>query len=101
MAKKLYVGNLSATTTNDQLQALFTPFGKVDSARVIMDHDTGVSKGFGFVEMPEDQEAEAATKGLSGKEHDGRTLKVNEAKSRRAEAPAVSGGTAPGVISSN
>lgn len=100
MAKKIYVGSLSASITNEQLQALFTPFGKVDSARVITDQDTGTSKGFGFVEMTEDQEAEAAMKALNGKEHDGRTLKVNEAKARRTDAPTASGGTAPGVTSS-
>jgi cold-inducible RNA-binding protein len=102
MAKRLYVGNLSVTTTNDQLQSLFTPLGKVDSAKVIMDHDTGVSKGFGFVEMSEDQDAETAIQALNGKEHDGRKLKVNEAKSRRTpDATTVSGGPAPEASLSN
>jgi RNA recognition motif-containing protein len=82
VAKKLYVGNLSYSTTSNQLQDLFTPFGKVESATVVEDRDTGRSKGFGFVEMSNDSEAQAAILGLDGKEVDGRTLKVNEARPR-------------------
>ena len=82
MAKNLYVGNLSYSVRDDELNQLFAQFGKVDSARVIMDRDTGRSKGFGFVEMPDDAEAQAAIDGLNGKENNGRTLTVNEAKPR-------------------
>jgi RNA recognition motif-containing protein len=82
MGKKLYVGNLSYGTTDSTLEQLFAEFGTVQSAQVIMDRDTGRSKGFGFVEMGSDQEAQAAIKGLSEKEVDGRRLTVNEAKPR-------------------
>ena len=80
MGKKLYVGNLSYNVTQDTLTELFSQFGQVASAQVIMDRDSGRSKGFGFVEMSSDDEAAAAIAGLDGKESDGRTLKVNEAK---------------------
>lgn len=82
MAKKLYVGNLSYETTGSDLQKLFEAFGTVESAQVISDRDTGRSKGFGFVEMANGQEAEAAINGLNGKEVGGRSLTVNEAKPR-------------------
>ncbi len=82
MGKKLYVGNLSYSTTSANLQEMFAPFGKVDSATVVEDRDTGRSKGFGFVEMSSDAEAQAAILGLDGKDNDGRTLKVNEARPR-------------------
>ena len=82
MGKKLYVGNLTYDTTDSTLEQLFAPFGTVQSAQVIMDRDTGRSKGFGFVEMGSDQEAQAAIAALSGKEVDGRQLTVNEAKPR-------------------
>jgi RNA recognition motif-containing protein len=80
MGKKLYVGNLNYGVTDSTLQQLFEPFGTVESAQVIMDRDTGRSKGFGFVEMGSDQEAQAAIAGLNGKEMDGRSLTVNEAR---------------------
>jgi cold-inducible RNA-binding protein len=80
MAKKLYVGNLSYNTTKEHLETLFGEFGSVQSAAVIMDRDTGRSKGFGFVEMADNQAAEAAIKGLNGKEHDSRAMTVNEAR---------------------
>jgi len=80
MATKLYVGSLSFNVNNDQLKELFDPFGNVVSASVIMDRDTGRSKGFGFVEMETEQEAQAAITGLSGKEVDGRTIIVNIAR---------------------
>ncbi len=80
MGKKLYVGNLSYETTDADLEQLFAAFGTVQSAQVIMDRDTGRSKGFGFVEMGSDQEAKAAIAGLSGKEVGGRSLTVNEAR---------------------
>jgi cold-inducible RNA-binding protein len=82
MGKKLYVGNLTYGVTDSELQKLFEPHGTVQSAQVIMDRDTGRSKGFGFVEMGSDQEAQAAIAALSGKEVDGRQLTVNEAKPR-------------------
>jgi RNA recognition motif-containing protein len=80
MGKKLYVGNLTYGVTDSTLQTLFEPFGTVESAQVIMDRDTGRSKGFGFVEMGNDQEAQAAIAGLNGKEVEGRSLTVNEAR---------------------
>jgi RNA recognition motif-containing protein len=82
MGRKLYVGNLTYGVTNTDLEKMFEPFGRVESAQVIMDRDTGRSKGFGFVEMGSDQEAQAAIAAMSGKEVDGRQLTVNEAKPR-------------------
>ena len=80
MGKKLYVGNLAYGVTDSDLQQMFEPYGTVQSAQVIMDRDTGRSKGFGFVEMGSDQEAQAAIAALNGKEVDGRSLTVNEAR---------------------
>ena len=80
MGKKLYVGNLTYGVTDSALEQLFAAFGTVQSAQVIMDRDTGRSKGFGFVEMGSDQEAQAAIAALNGKESGGRTLTVNEAR---------------------
>src|SRR5207253_10832399 len=80
MGKKLYVGNLAYGVTDSDLQQLFEAHGTVQSAQVIMDRDTGRSKGFGFVEMGSDQEAQAAIAALNGKEVDGRALTVNEAR---------------------
>ena len=80
MGKKLYVGNLAYGVTDGDLQQLFGAYGTVQSAQVIMDRDTGRSKGFGFVEMGSDQEAQAAIAALNGKEVDGRSLTVNEAR---------------------
>ena len=77
---KLYVGNLSFNTTSDGLTELFGTVGTVDSANIIEDRETGRSRGFGFVEMPSDAEGQDAIAQLNGKEIDGRTLKVNEAK---------------------
>ncbi len=82
MASKLYVGNLTYGTTDTDLETLFGPFGTVQSAQVIMDRDTGRSKGFGFVEMNSGEEAQAAIHGLNEHEIDGRKLTVNEAKPR-------------------
>jgi RNA recognition motif-containing protein len=82
MGRKLYVGNLTYGVTNSDLEKMFEPFGRVESAQVIMDRDTGRSKGFGFVEMGSDQEAQAAIAAMSGKEVEGRQLTVNEAKPR-------------------
>jgi RNA recognition motif-containing protein len=80
MGRKLYVGNLAYGVGDGDLQQLFEAFGTVQSAQVIMDRDTGRSKGFGFVEMGSDQEAQAAITGLNGKEVEGRALTVNEAR---------------------
>jgi cold-inducible RNA-binding protein len=82
VASKLYVGNLAYGVTNTDLETMFTPHGTVQSAQVIMDRDTGRSKGFGFVEMGTSNEAQAAINALNGKETDGRTLTVNEARPR-------------------
>jgi len=83
VGKKLYCGNLSYNTTNSDLDQLFSAFGQVKSAEVVMDRDTGRSKGFGFVEMTNDSEANAAMTGLNMKEHEGRSLTVNEARPRQ------------------
>lgn len=80
MGKKLYVGNLSYSTTDESLNGAFAQFGTVTSARVIMDRETGRSKGFGFVEMTTDEEAQKAVAAMDGQPLDGRNLKVAEAK---------------------
>src|SRR6184192_3745663 len=82
VAKKLYVGNLSYDTTDSDLQNLFVAHGTVQSAQVIMDRDAGRSKGFGFVEMDTQDQAQAAITALNGQEVNGRTLTVNEARPR-------------------
>jgi RNA recognition motif-containing protein len=82
MSKKLYVGNLSYEVDSSQLQQLFSAHGTVNSAQIIDDRETGRSKGFGFVEMETDAEAQAATTALNGVDHGGRKLTVNEAKPR-------------------
>ena len=82
VGKKLYVGNLTYNVNESDLEALFTPFGTVQSAQVIVDRDTNRSKGFGFVEMGTDAQAQAAIQGLDDHDHDGRNLTVNEAKPR-------------------
>lgn len=80
MGKKLYVGNLAYGVSDSDLEQLFAAHGTVQSAQVIMDRDTGRSKGFGFVEMGSDQEAQAAIAALNGQQVDGRSLTVNEAR---------------------
>ena len=80
MGKKLYVGNLTYGVTDSDLQRMFEAHGTVQSAQVIMDRDTGRSKGFGFVEMDNDQEAQAAIAGLNGQQSGARSLTVNEAR---------------------
>lgn len=82
MGKKLYVGNLSYETTQPDLESLFSEHGSVESADLITDRSTGRSKGFGFVEMSSEEEAQAAIGALDGQEVGGRTIKVNEAKPR-------------------
>ena len=91
MATKLYVGNLAYGVTNTDLENMFTPHGTVQSAQVIMDRDTGRSKGFGFVEMGSSNEAQAAITALNGKESDGRALTVNEARPREDRGGSRSG----------
>ncbi len=87
MAKKLYVGGLSYSTTEDGLKEAFAAAGNVESAAIIMDRMSGRSKGFGFVEMSTDEEAEKAIEMFNGKELDGRTLTVNEARPMEARPP--------------
>ena len=82
MGKKIYVGNLSYDVTDAALQTMFAPHGTVQSAQVIIDRETGRSKGFGFVEMGTDDEAKAAIAALNGQDNGGRALTVNEAKPR-------------------
>jgi cold-inducible RNA-binding protein len=91
MGKKLYVGNLSYNVQDADLSQMFSPFGTVESATVIMDKMSGRSKGFGFVEMGSDQEAQAAIAALNGKDNGGRELTVNEAKPRE-DRPGGGGG---------
>lgn len=91
MGSKLYVGNLSYNTTSSDLEQLFAAHGTVQSAEVISDRDTGRSKGFGFVQMGSDAEAQAAIAALNGQQHDGRALTVNEAKPRE-DRPRGGGG---------
>jgi RNA recognition motif-containing protein len=92
VAKKLYVGNLAYDTSDSDLQRLFEEFGTVASAQVITDRETGRSKGFGFVEMGSDQEAQAAISALNGKDVGGRALTVNEAKPREDRGGGGRGG---------
>ena len=92
MGKKLYVGNLTYDVTDATLNELFAPHGTVISAQVIMDRATNQSKGFGFVEMGSDAEAQAAIAALNGKDNGGRTLTVNEAKPREERGGSRGGG---------
>jgi RNA recognition motif-containing protein len=92
MGNKLYVGNLSYSIRDDDLQQAFAQFGGVSSAKVMMDRDTGRSKGFGFVEMSSDAEAQSAISGMNGKDLDGRALVVNEARPREERPGGFGGG---------
>jgi RNA recognition motif-containing protein len=94
MGNRLYVGNLAYSVGDDNLRQAFEQYGSVTSAKVMMDRDTGRSKGFGFVEMATDAEAQAAIRGLNGHSLDGRALTVNEARPRE-DRP--SGGFGGGV----
>ena len=96
MGRKLYVGNLTYETNTADLEQLFGAHGTVQSAQVIMDRDANRSKGFGFVEMGSDQEAQAAIAALGGKEMDGRALTVNEARPKTEGSRAGSGGSRGG-----
>lgn len=91
MGKKLYVGNLAYSVTSSELEQLFSQYGTVTSAQVIQDRETGRSKGFGFVEMGSDNEAQAAISGLNDQQHQGRPLAVNEARPRE-DRPGGGGG---------
>ena len=91
MGRKLYVGNLSYQVDSSALQQLFEAHGTVESAEIISDRETGRSKGFGFVQMGTDEEAQAAIAALNGQQHEGRALTVNEARPRE-ERPRGGGG---------
>ena len=88
----IYVGNLSFNTTERELESVFANYGEVQSARIAMDRDTNRPRGFGFVEMANQAEAEAAIAALNGKELEGRTLTVNEARPREDRGPRTGGG---------
>jgi RNA recognition motif-containing protein len=92
VGNKLYVGNLAYSVQDETLQQMFSEFGTVVSAKVMMDRDTGRSKGFGFVEMGSEAEAQAAIRGLNGKSRDGRNLIVNEARPKEDRPGGFGGG---------
>lgn len=92
MGNKLYVGNLAYSVSDDNLQQSFGEFGTVTSAKVMMDRDSGRSKGFGFVEMSSPAEAQAAIRGMNGSQIDGRALVVNEARPREERPGGFGGG---------
>ena len=96
MGTRLYVGNLSYSVSSEQLEELFAAFGQVKSAQVVMDRDTGRSKGFGFVEMSDAAGAQAAIDGMNQKEVDGRALTVNEARPREDRGGGGGGGRGGG-----
>lgn len=87
MAKNIYVGNLPFRSTEDDVRALFARYGEVDTVKLISDRETGKPRGFGFVEMPDDGQADEAIRALDGAEFEGRNLKVNEAKPRAPRPP--------------
>lgn len=92
MAKRLYVGNLAYSVTSEDLQQIFEQHGVVRSAQVLSDRDTGRSRGFGFVEMDNDEEADQAISQLDGSDHNGRRLTVNEARPRTGDGGGGGGG---------
>ncbi|MFM8638680.1 MAG: RNA recognition motif domain-containing protein, partial [Betaproteobacteria bacterium] len=92
MGNKLYVGNLAYSVRDESLQTAFAPFGTVTSAKVMMDRETGRSKGFGFVEMGSDAEAQAAINGMNGQALEGRAIVVNEARPREERPGGFGGG---------
>jgi cold-inducible RNA-binding protein len=92
MGNKLYVGNLPYSFRDEDMQQAFSQFGSISSAKVMMERDTGRSKGFGFVEMGNDAEAQAAIKGMNGQSMGGRNLVVNEARPMEARPPRTGGG---------
>jgi cold-inducible RNA-binding protein len=92
MSSKLFVGNLSFNTTENDLSAAFAAFGTVTETNLMMDRETGRPRGFGFITMSSDEEAQKAIEGLNGKDMDGRALTVNVAKPREERAPGGGGG---------
>jgi RNA recognition motif-containing protein len=90
--KKIFVGNFSFNTTEAELRSMFEPYGHVESVSVVTDRDTGRSRGFGFVEMPESAEAEKAIAALNGKDSGGRALTVNEARAKTERGGSRGGG---------
>jgi cold-inducible RNA-binding protein len=96
MAKRLYVGNLAYSVSSDDLQELFEQFGTVKTAQVLSDRETGRSRGFGFVEMDNDGDADAAIENLDGRDHQGRRLTVNEARPRITGGGSDTGGSGRG-----
>ena len=94
--KKIFVGNFSFSTTEADLREWFAPYGSVDSATVVTDRNTGRSRGFGFVEMPNNSEAEAAITALNGKDSGGRALTVNEARPKTERSGGFRGGRGGG-----
>ena|SRR5882724_11424838 len=94
--KKIFVGNFSFSVTEAELRSLFEPFGKVDGVTVVTDRATGRSRGFGFVEMPDNAEAEKAIAGLNGKDSGGRALTVNEARPKMERGGGGGGGSRGG-----
>lgn len=95
MSQKLYVGNLSFHTTEETLRTLFAEYGQVESVNLITDRYTGRSRGFAFVEMPTDEEAQEAIRGLNGKQVDDREIKVEQAKPQAGRDRQRSGGGRP------
>jgi len=94
--KKIFVGNFSFSTTEADLRQWFTPYGSVESASVVTDRDTGRSRGFGFVEMPNNNEADAAIAALNGRDSGGRPLTVNEARPKTERSGGFRGGRGGG-----
>jgi cold-inducible RNA-binding protein len=92
MGKKIYVGNLPFSTTGESLTEIFSHFGQVDSSKIVMDRETGRSKGFGFVEMSSGDEADVAIEKLHGSDFGGRALTVNEARPMEKRDPSKMGG---------
>lgn len=101
MGKKLYVGNLSYDVDSSALGEMFTPHGTVESSLIITDRDTGQSKGFGFVEMGSDEEAQIAISAMNGQDSGGRALTVNEAKPKENRTSRSGGGSRGGYAGSN
>jgi RNA recognition motif-containing protein len=101
VSKKLYVGNLTFQVSGSDLEQLFSEFGTIQSAQVIMDRDTGRSKGFGFVEMSSEAEANAAVRALHDQEHQGRRLTVNEARPRESRSDGGYGARSRGYGDAN
>lgn len=95
MGKKIYVGNLPFSTTSESLSEIFSQFGQVDSSKIVMDRETGRSKGFGFVEMSSGEEADDAIAKLHGSDYGGRALTVNEARPMEKRDPSRMGGHRP------